>query len=60
VATASVYLILKEISKRLFIEHSAGGTIAMPMNMTFWSSYYGMLTDKFGINWMVSFSERQA
>jgi PhnB protein len=60
VATASVYLILKEISKRLFIELSAGGTITMPMNMTFWSSYYGMLTDKFGINLMVSFSERQA
>jgi PhnB protein len=29
------------------------------MSKTFWSSYFGMFTDKFGINWMVSFDERQ-
>jgi len=26
----------------------------MPMNETFLGAYFGMLTDKFGINWMVS------
>jgi PhnB protein len=29
----------------------------MPMNKTFWGDYFGMFTDKFGINWMVSFNE---
>lgn len=33
---------------------SAGGRQTMPMANTFWGSYFGMLTDKFGINWMVS------
>ncbi len=34
---------------------SAGGKQTMPMNKTFWGSYFGMLVDKFGINWMISF-----
>lgn len=33
---------------------SAGGRETMPMANTFWGSYFGMLTDKFGINWMIS------
>ena len=32
---------------------SAGGTVTMPMEQTFWGAYFGMCTDKFGINWMV-------
>ena len=39
---------------RLFNELSQGGTIKMPLDKTFWNSYFGMFTDKFGINWMVS------
>jgi len=30
----------------------------MPMTHTFWGAYYGMFTDKFGINWMVNFDEQ--
>jgi len=33
---------------------SAGGTVTMPMQETFWGSYFGTCTDKFGVNWMVS------
>ena len=33
---------------------SDGGTVSMPMQETFWGSYFGMCTDKFGVNWMVS------
>jgi len=29
----------------------------MPMDKTFWGDYFGMWTDKFGINWMVSYNE---
>lgn len=32
-----------------------GGKATMPLDKTFWGSYFGMVTDKFGINWMVSF-----
>ncbi len=42
---------------RIFRDLSKNGSIMMPMNKTFWGSYFGMLTDKFGINWMVSFAE---
>ena len=48
----------KEEAGRLFNELSAGGNVTMPMSETFWSPYFGMLTDKFGINWMVSFDNR--
>ena len=44
----------KEEADKLFSGLSAGGTVTMPMNNTFWGSYYGMFTDKFGINWMVN------
>lgn len=33
---------------------SDGGTVTMPMQETFWGSYFGTCTDKFGVNWMVS------
>lgn len=45
----------KEEADRLFAGLAEGGQIKLPMNETFWGSYYGILTDKFGINWKVSF-----
>jgi len=30
-----------------------GGTVDMPLGKTFWSPCYGMVTDKFGVGWMV-------
>jgi len=44
---------------RLFNGLSAGGAVTMPMANTFWGDYFGMFTDKFGINWMVSFAEKR-
>jgi PhnB protein len=46
----------REEADRLFNELSTGGKIEMPMNHTFWGSYYGILTDKFGINWKITFN----
>lgn len=40
---------------RIFNGLSEGGNVVMPMGKTFWGSYFGMFTDKFGIQWMVSF-----
>lgn len=42
---------------KLFNGLSAGGNAFMPMSDTFWGAYFGMFTDKFGINWMVNFDE---
>ena len=49
----------KEEADKLFNGLSAGGNIIMPMEKTFWGAYFGMFTDKFGINWMVNFDEVQ-
>jgi len=42
---------------KLFNGLTAGGQVSMPMGKTFWGSYFGMLTDKFGINWMINFED---
>lgn len=47
----------KEEADRLFNGLSAGGQVTMPLENTFWGAYFGMFTDKYGINWMVNFDE---
>lgn len=47
----------REEAEKLFKGLSAGGKVIMPMSKTFWADSFGMFTDKFGISWMVSFSE---
>jgi PhnB protein len=32
-----------------------GGRVTMPNQEMFWGNYFGMLTDKFGVDWMFSF-----
>jgi PhnB protein len=49
----------KDNADKLFAGLSAGGQVTMPMNKTFWGDYFGMFTDKFGVNWMISFNEAQ-
>lgn len=43
---------------QLFDGLSNGGVVTMPMTNTFWGAYFGMFTDKFGINWMVNYDEQ--
>ena len=52
----SVSLTLKSVSdgKRVFDELAQGGQVLMPFAPTFWSPGFGMLTDRFGIPWMVN------
>src|SRR5262245_9929732 len=38
---------------RLFNALSSGGKVTMPMTKTFFSPRFGMLADKFGVNWMI-------
>jgi PhnB protein len=39
---------------RLFNALSEGGKIDMPLSDMFWGAYFGSLTDKFGVQWMVN------
>jgi PhnB protein len=48
-----------EEADRLFERLTEGGKATMPMAKTFWGSYFGMCTDRYGINWMIGFDERQ-
>jgi len=49
----------QEEADRLFKGISKGGKVTMPMDKTFWGSYFGMLVDKFGFQWMVSFDQNE-
>ena len=41
-------------AEEMFANLSDGANITMPIGETFWAERFGMLTDKFGINWMVN------
>lgn len=43
-----------EEADRIFNELSQGGTVMMPMQETFWAKRFGMLTDRFGVPWMIN------
>lgn len=46
----------EEEARRLFEALSAGGQVTMPLEKVFWGDYFGMLTDKFSIQWMISYT----
>jgi len=39
---------------RVFAALADGGTVTMPLTQTFWSPRFGMLSDRFGVGWMVN------
>ncbi|MGC1356988.1 MAG: VOC family protein [Xanthobacteraceae bacterium] len=39
---------------KLFQGLSEGGKVTMPMGKTFFSSWFGMVADKFGVGWMIN------
>jgi PhnB protein len=53
----SVNTVSRNEADDVFNGLAAGGTVNMPLNRTFWGAWFGMLTDKFGIQWMVSYEE---
>ncbi|WP_406845220.1 VOC family protein [Flavobacterium soyae] len=57
--SVSVNVKSTEEADLIFNGLSEGGNVFMPMDKTFWGAYFGMFTDKFGINWMVNFDENQ-
>jgi PhnB protein len=41
-------------AERVFRELSDGGKVLMPLEKTFWAERFGVLTDRFGIPWLVN------
>lgn len=50
----SVFAESQEKADKYFEALSEDGKVTMPLQNTFWGSYYGMCIDKFGVNWMIS------
>jgi PhnB protein len=48
----------REQTDQLFAALSDGGKITMPLGDMFWGAYFGSCFDKFGIQWMFSYSTR--
>ena len=44
---------------RVFNALAEGGTVTMPIADQFWGDYFGSVTDRFGINWMVNYGRQQ-
>jgi PhnB protein len=53
----SVHAESEREADKIFQGLTAGGKVTMPMEKSFWGSYFGMLTDKFGVQWMVSYDQ---
>ena len=47
-------------AKRVFTALGEGGKVTMPLMKTFWTSSFGMLTDQFGVPWMVNVAAPKA
>jgi PhnB protein len=55
-AYISVHLDSKAEASRVFQALSAGGAVDMAIADQPWGDYWGSFTDKFGIQWMVSYT----
>ncbi|MBY0162739.1 VOC family protein [Cytobacillus firmus] len=43
-----------EHAKRIYEALREGGQVVMPLQETFWSPAYGIVADKYGVNWNIS------
>lgn len=43
----------QESTDRIFARLAEGGAVTTPLAVQPWGSYYGKLTDRFGVQWMV-------
>lgn len=49
----------KDEANKLFKDLSDGAKVEMKMADQFWGAYFGSLTDKFGVKWMINFAYPQ-
>ncbi len=55
----AIHAVSKEEADKLFTGLSAGGEVEFPIGDSPWGTYFGMLRDKFGIEWMMSFDPKE-
>ena len=55
--SVSVHPDSRQDADRIFNALAEGGSITMPIADQFWGDYFGSLTDRFGINWMVNYTD---
>lgn len=48
----------QEEATRLFNGLAAGGQVTMPLMQAPWGAFFGMFTDKYGVQWMVNYENR--
>ena len=53
-ATVALGVDSAEEAERIFHALAENGTVTMPISETFWAVRFGMLTDQFGIPWMIN------
>lgn len=41
-------------ARKIFAALGEGGEVQMPLTKTFWSPLFGMVTDRFGLSWMIN------
>jgi PhnB protein len=46
-----------EETEKLFSALGESGKVTMPLQDTFWGARFGMLLDRFGVNWMFSYEK---
>lgn len=44
-------------ARTIFEKLAADGAITMPLDVQFWGDLFGMVTDTFGISWMIGFGQ---
>lgn len=49
----------EEQARRVFERLGNGGRVDMPLGPTFYASCFGMVTDRFGVQWMVTVARPQ-
>lgn len=56
VVGAHVALMLNDPAdaERIYAALSDGGSVQMPLQETFWALSYGIVTDRFGVPWMIN------
>jgi len=55
--TVSIHPTSKAEADRVFAALAEGSQVTMELADQFWGDYFGSLTDRFGIQWMVNFHE---
>lgn len=46
-----------DAAREAFAALADGGQVTMPLGKTFWAPLFGMVTDRFGVGWMVGASD---